>query len=153
MHVMARYCRGVDRGDKELIKSAYHADGRDERGAAKGPPADFANEVVDRMDKSGTVGQHHITNVYLEIDGDRAIGETYFMALVPETGASLRYSFGRYLDTFERRNGAWKIKERKVVLDFIPTDENGKMADRLKPFLRGARGPADPSHGIFKAAV
>jgi hypothetical protein len=30
---------------------------------------------------------------------------------------------GRYLDTFEKRDGAWKILQRDVVRDFTRIDE------------------------------
>ena len=41
------YCRGVDRGDPELVASVYHADGTDDHGSFKGLGSDFAIYVTD----------------------------------------------------------------------------------------------------------
>lgn len=155
--LLARYCRGIDRGDKALVASVYHDDAYDDHGTFKGSPRDFAEVVVDRMDEVGLVGQHNVTNVIVELDGDTARGESYFVTWNPEadpdTGAPrLMLVLGRYLDTFERRDGVWKISRRQVVIDHAEPEADGSPWSRLEHFSRGGRREHDPSHGFLRHA-
>lgn len=143
-----RYCRGVDRGDPELISSVYHPDAIDAHGAWTGPGKDFASYLVPVMDQVPLIGQHHITNVLISLDGDEAAVESYFVAFHPEEtadGAAHALVCGRYLDRFERREAGWLIADRRVVIDVsrpltpIP-DWRGAAY-----FPAGARREADPS--------
>jgi hypothetical protein len=154
--LLARYCRGIDRGDKALIASVYHDDAYDDHGTFKGSPREFAEVVVDRMDGTGVIGQHNVTNVLIELDGDRARGESYFVTWNPEADATgmgrLMLVLGRYLDTFERRDGVWKIATRQVVIDWTQPEADGSVWPRLQHFSQGGRRERDPSHGFFKTA-
>ena len=152
--LLARYCRGIDRGDPALIASVYHEDGYDDHGTFRGSPRDFAQVVVDRMDATGVIGSHNVTNVLIELDGDTARGESYFITWNPEADATtgegrLMLVLGRYLDVFERRAGVWKIASRQVVIDSAEPEADGSPWARLGDFSRGARGGTDPSSGFF----
>lgn len=150
--VLARYCRGVDRGDKELIKSIYHPDAIDSHGAWKGPGTKFADFIVKQMDRASGIGQHHITNVLIELDGDRARVESYFLALQPELGSEggLSPSAGRYLDRFELRDGAWKIAHRQVIIDWMGPTLSDAQTEFQKQFPNGKRREEDLSYSLFK---
>lgn len=154
--LLYRYCRGVDRGDKALLASVYHDGAQDDHGSFKGSGADFAVWIVDEMDKSHTLGQHHITNMLIEVDGDTAKGESYFIAYhpseVPGTGKeSLALAGGRYLDCFEKRDGAWRITDRKVVIDFTRAPDPRNPWEAEPFFTQAGRREADPSHGFVAA--
>ncbi len=151
---MARYCRGIDRGDRAMILSAYHPDALDERGYFRGTAAELAEAVVPRMDQSGLVGQHHVTNWLIELDGDVARVEAYYIAWNPEPASvtgkpAASMVRGRYLDRFERRDGKWKIAHRRVVLDHADPLPDGSEWPRLRQFNLGGRGSADLSHDFF----
>ncbi len=151
---LLRYCRGVDRGDRELIKSAYHPDGIDDHGPMfKGPGVEFADFIVNELDKSSAICHHFITNTFIELDGDTARVETYCFSFNskfdPEGGVDIVPN--RYLDRFERRDGAWKIAHRKVVIDWsystvLPL---GTWAPH-DLFPNGGKREKDPSYGHFK---
>lgn len=146
--VLYRYCRGVDRGDPELIASVYHADAIDNHGAWKGKGRDFGAYLVPAMDAVPLVGQHHITNALINVKGETADVESYFVAFHPENTADaprLVLVGGRYIDRFERRDGKWLIADRVVVLDVTRT-LNG-MNDWIGAgyFPAGGRRDRDPS--------
>ena len=153
--VLARYCRAVDRGDVELLKSVYHPDATDDHGTFQGSGWDFAEALVPAMDESSLSSQHHLTNVLIELDGDRAAVESYVLALHPvRDRASARevhaLAGGRYLDRFEKRNGEWKIADRRVVIDWTRASLPGEAWSLESAFgLRGGRREKDPSHGLL----
>ncbi len=112
-----RYNRGVDRCDEELLLSAYHEDATECHGTFTGPPAEFARSI--RPTQASWAGsQHHITNHLVDIEGDVAHAETYFLVLSERRGEDqVTLVGGRYLDRLERRDGDWRIALRVVVID------------------------------------
>jgi ketosteroid isomerase-like protein len=116
--VIMRYCRGIDRLDREMIRSVYHDDAIDEHGLWKGGPDEFVAYVVPVLEKE-TATTHLICNELVEVEGDVAYAESYFLAVhrrPHKEGGQMHYQFcGRYIDRFERRKGVWKIAHRSVV--------------------------------------
>ena len=151
--VLMRYCRGVDRGDVALLRSVYHEGAVDRHGRFDGPGAEFAEYIVSAMDAVGGVGQHHITNVLVDLHGDEADVESYFLAAHPVPGPDgqpvLTLTGGRYLDRFARRGGRWAITERTVVFDWTRATIEGRPWAAAAAFPGGARGDADPSAAFF----
>jgi hypothetical protein len=150
--VLHRYCRGVDRGDVVLLKSVYHPDSHDNHGSFKGNGHDFAEYLVRSMDRPPHVGQHHITNTLIELRGDKADVESYFIAYHPDVddkGAVIVRVGGRYLDRFEQRAGSWKIARRDVVIDWTEAPSPVAQWEAQSLFLQGARRERDPSNMLF----
>ena len=116
--VLHRYCRAVDRRDPDLLLSAYHGDAVDDHGVYKGP----ASGLVEFMLNDGRAVVHHqISNIVIEVDGDVARTECYLDAVhrrEDETGRWDELLKCRYIDRFERREGAWRIAHRRVVYDW-----------------------------------
>jgi hypothetical protein len=124
-----RYARGVDRNDKDLIRSAYHPDAYDDHVDYKGDIEGFL-AWIDHRFAAFDNSMHFLGNCLIEFAGpDIAFVETYFAsrrtrAPVGEEAANLkpddaicRQSWGRYLDRFERRKGEWRVARRIVVID------------------------------------
>jgi len=152
--VLYTYCRGVDRGNAALISSIYHEDGRDTHGPWAGLGSEFGPMLVAEMDKAQIAGQHHITNALIELDGDVANVESYYLAMHPqpdENGGADYHVFtgGRYIDKFARRGGVWKIAARVVTIDWSRTSENTPW-EMQQQFHGGARRERDVSAGHFK---
>ena len=146
-----RYCRGIDRGDVALVDSAYHVGSVDRHGPWVGAGLDFGKHMVARMASLPAVGQHHITNILIELNGKSANVESYVLCLLPigeaEGGGHVMLS-GRYLDIFECREGQWKIVERIVVQDVtsrLPLEAWSRVAE----YPLGRRGSEDPSATLF----
>jgi ketosteroid isomerase-like protein len=113
-----RYTRGVDRHDKPLMMSAYHPDAWDEHGIAEGGPETFCNWAIGWHEEYQTRHQHIITNQTIELDGDQAHGETYYIFWGENRQGPPSLAFGRYIDRFEKRAGQWAIAHRVCVNEF-----------------------------------
>lgn len=120
---LMRYCRGVDRLDAELLKTAYHEGATDDHGIFNGDAWEFA-EFIGPFDASIGVRQqtHRVDHALIEFTGpDSAVVESYNLTFIDaetEDGMAAAMVGGRYLDRFERRNGAWKIAHRLYVMDW-----------------------------------
>src|SRR4051794_15140502 len=73
-----RYCRGVDRFDRDLLASAYHSDAIDDHGEFVGPVQQFIDWAFAWHTKYQQRTQHSITNHICELDGDVAHAESYW---------------------------------------------------------------------------
>lgn len=118
--VLYRYARGVDRKDVELLKSCYHSDSIDAHWSFIGNGLEFAEEILEPHQMGQVpVFKHFITNILIELDGERAFCESSYLfsqtiGLTRNRQAALT-SEGRYLDVFERRDGEWRILHRLLV--------------------------------------
>src|ERR1700712_2556055 len=82
---LARYARGIDRGDGELARSAYHEDATDDHGFTVGDPgwATAARPAANTPNGFPTEWEsspHSLGQALIELadDGERAASETYF---------------------------------------------------------------------------
>jgi hypothetical protein len=137
--VLARYCRGVDRCDAELVNSAFHPDAVDEHSYRRLSGTEVGPFLAERMRTTFKRSLHCLLQSRVEIDGDAAGGETYFVAwLVREEDGHdvVDQAAGRYIDRFERRDGEWRISRRVVFpevafrVDKIASEHLSYLADR-----------------------
>lgn len=149
------YCRGIDRGDGAALRRAYHPDAHEDHGPFSGNPADLIPFLFDVL-KNVETCVHTILNVLIELDGDVAMSEAYFLAIQRERGDTVEdYIMGRYLDRFERRDGEWRIAKRTVVLDWsrrAPFNGPSPYAP-LAAFPTGRRGDADLLYRIRGSVI
>ena len=112
-----RYCRGVDRLDAELMKSAYWPDAIDEHGAFSGNAHEFADYcMIAHLKWRWTM--HSVLNHSIELDDDgrSARGEVYNVTTMCRLdGAAIETWYGRYLDVYEKRIDEWRIRQRVCV--------------------------------------
>jgi hypothetical protein len=152
--VLTRYCRGIDRGDVELIRSAYHPDSTEDHGNFHGLSHDYAAHIVAKLEASGALGQHDFLNMTIERDGDdAALVETHFWCVNPYTDPDgerdTALLAGRYLDRFEKRDGLWAIAARRVILDWSRAHVGADDWFGAVDYPRGGRREADPSIPFF----
>lgn len=124
--VMMRYCRAVDRVDEEMLRSVYHPDAIDNHGLFNGKAADFVPWCINQLRQAYTATQHFIGNELIEVNGDQAWCEFYFVAYHRyERKGEPRHmtAGGRYVDRWERRAGEWRIAQRTVVVDWQRVDK------------------------------
>jgi hypothetical protein len=115
-----RYTRSMDRHDKEMTLSAYHPDAIDDHGLYCGVAKDFVDWACWFHDQHQTLHHHYVTNHSVELDGDTAHAETYWLFVGVNKGDDrpLLISGGRYVDRFERRNGKWGIAARSCIIEW-----------------------------------
>jgi hypothetical protein len=113
-----RYCRGVDRFDREMVLSVYHADAIDDHGAFVGGPAQFVDWAFGYHAEHQRATHHVVTNHTCELDGDTAHTETYWIFSGINKVGPPSIHFGRYIDRFERRNGRWAIAARACLSEW-----------------------------------
>lgn len=147
---LERYARGVDRRDRELLRSAYHDGAIDDH-------VGFVGEVDDFIDwafayhGTQTRYQHYLLNHTADIDGDTAHAETYFLFVGTdrEPANHMTISGGRYVDRLERREGRWAIAARVCVAEWI-TESTSSITDDVIGMLSAVQTPAkdrtDPSY-------
>ena len=144
-----RYCRSVDRLDVPLGHSIWHEDG----------VADYGADVY-RGDGRGVIDHicaqhrqllhhsHQVTNLLIDLDGDRAGSEAYVMAcLRMRRGDKLVQMavWGRYVDRWSRRDGRWGLDHRLAIRDF---DEVREVMP-LQEHDLARRDHGDPSYRVI----
>lgn len=148
--VLLRYCRGADRCDEDLIRSAYHPDAHDDHGTFSGGGGDFASWVIGVLRETSIATQHTMPNVLIELTGDTAAVETSFVAYHHRSagdGATVEIFGGRYLDRFERRSGEWRIARRTVVHDWSTAVPTAPFPN-VNRYTRGRRDRSDPVYAL-----
>ena len=125
-----RYCRGIDRLDMDLVRSAYHSDGIDHHTGFSGPVEEFVECVSAGLSQfDGTM--HLIGNHFVEGAGDVAVSETYGNAVhwgSPADDPRRNFTSGfRYVDHFEKRDGRWAVAERWAVREWTRSDAGRHM--------------------------
>jgi len=143
--VLLRYCRGADRCDEDLIRSAYHPGALDDHGRFTGSAEDFASWVVGVLRETSLATQHALANVLIELRGESADVESSFVAYhlkSDDAGERVEVFGGRYVDRFERRNGAWRIAARTVVHDWS-TVLRGDAFPHRESYVQGRRDRQD----------
>src|SRR5262245_5075486 len=145
-----RYCRAVDRLDVPLGRSIWHEDAVADYGKAiyQGPGRD----IIDHICAQHLHGLHHthqVSNILIDLDGDRAGSETYVVAsLRLRSGDRLQEITvrGRYVDRWSRRSGRWGPEKRVFVRDF---DEIREVVAMSEPDT-SRRDRSDPSYGVLR---
>jgi hypothetical protein len=146
--VLYLYCRGIDRGSVALLQSVYHPDAIDERGPYRRLGHEYAVDLITRVEAHKGACQHHVTNVLIQLDGDKAAVESYFLAISPSADGLVPVG-GRYLDRFERRDGQWRIAYRQMVIDWSREPMVMKPSARHAEFPHGDRTDKDMSFPGF----
>ena len=142
---LLRYTRGIDRHDSGMVASAYHPGALDDHTDYIGPGEHFADYANGIHRESFSAHQHYITNTTIDLDGDTAHVETYWIMAGRHRDASgTSVHGGRYVDRFEKRNGKWAIAARICVYEWGLDPEQAALC--LDAFPLGTQGKDDVSY-------
>jgi hypothetical protein len=130
---MVRWARGADRADFDMITSTYHEGAFDDHSGGTAPdtedgvkhprfegsPEVFARLACDAMHERDA-GQHYISNINIELEGEVAHCESYWLSVSTAKGdeETVLVEGGRYADRFELRDGEWKIAFRRFIIEW-----------------------------------
>jgi SnoaL-like domain len=121
---LTRFSRGMDRFDRELFLSAFHADATIAAGEFVGGPADLYAWASAMHEQGQIATSHNLLNHTCDIAGDTAHTETYYLFVGRNRDDTNWIAGGRYLDRLERREGAWRIALRTNAIEWsglVPT--------------------------------
>jgi SnoaL-like domain len=121
---LTRFSRGMDRFDRELFLSAFHADATIAAGDFVGGPADLYAWASAMHEQGQIATNHNLLNHTCDIAGDTAHTETYYLFVGRNRDDTNWIAGGRYLDRLERREGAWRIALRTNAIEWsglVPT--------------------------------
>jgi len=142
---LIRYMRAVDRHDAELMATVYHPEALDDHTMYIGKGVEFGPVVNAFHASMWGAHTHFLSNARIELSGDSAHVESYFLAaLRRKDNSSTDLSGGRYIDRFEKRKGEWKIAARVCVYEWGQNPEEIKAA--LSAFPLGRRDSSDLSN-------
>ena len=142
--LLCDYMRAQDRLDPALHRSVFHDDATTDYGSFKGG-ADAFVAFAQGVLADHAANHHMIGQVRIDFEGETAFGEVYFQAFHRVDDNDLWVS-GRYVDRYERRDGAWKIAHRSELVDWLrvePAADAPLVAQGGWPM--GARAPHDLS--------
>lgn len=116
------YARSNDRMDEALLRDCFWPESTHKHGGFDGTSTDFINFAL-KIIAGVKYTAHHISNVSVDVRGDRAFSECYYFAhhrrdRKDGSGEEDAFFEGRYLDEHERRNGVWKIIRRRGLSDY-----------------------------------
>jgi SnoaL-like domain len=146
-----RYCRAMDRIDREQGYAIWHSDGTADYGEEvyQGTGRGFVDHVCDQHARL-LRHSHQVTNIVIELDGDRAGSESYYTtALRMLRGETMNEIcvWGRYVDRWSKRDGRWGIEHRVAIRDF----DDMRVVTPMSDDMRSRRDRDDPSYAVLKA--
>jgi SnoaL-like domain len=150
--LLYRYCRAVDRIDPELGYTVWHDGAEADYGSIYQGTGHGVVDFICTSHKLGIVHSHQITNVIIELDGDRALSEAYItsgMIMMDGDVPKQITTRGRYLDRWSRRDRRWGIEKRFFVGDINETRtlSLGSIIPRFR------LDHSDPSYALFAGTL
>ena len=145
-----RYCRGVDRLDPDLMKSAYWPDATDDHGTYVGDAMTFVDHCMISH-RRWRATNHCMLNHAIEFDDDdiHARGEIYNVTYLFQADADVLDTWhGRYLDLYEKRSDEWRIAKRVCVHEGTHSGPVDPMQIPAEKFRQGDFDRDKPGHKL-----
>ena len=150
MECLTRFSRGMDRFDRDVYLSAFHADAEMAAGPFVGSAVDCWDWAVPMHEAYQIATHHSLLNVTIDLDGDVAHSECYYIFVARNRDESVWLAGGRYIDRLERRNGEWKIALRTNAIEWACNPPAMPLPFSDVPDVNGngepSRSKADPSY-------
>jgi len=123
------YPRALDSSNWKVYASFFAADGEllVNGTSIKGPAAIEAYFNRPRPARAGApanpeprVGKHVVTNLTIQITGDRAVAQGYWQTVMARASGTTIAGAGHYEDVLKKENGAWKFLRRAIITEPPP---------------------------------
>lgn len=115
---LTRFSRGMDRFDRDCFLSAFWPDATIAAGPFVGTPQQCWDWAVPMHEAMQVLTHHALLNMTIEVTGDEAHAETYYLFVARNRDESVWQAGGRYIDRLERRGGEWRIAMRANVIEW-----------------------------------
>jgi uncharacterized protein (TIGR02246 family) len=119
--LFVRYMRSIDDGDVDALVSCFTEDGALESPAVgRYQGHDGIREFAKRFSKfreNGYQLRHVISNMQIEVDGDRATAYCYLVTFLTHQKKSQLLAPGYYDCRLRKEGGEWLFEHRIVVQD------------------------------------
>jgi hypothetical protein len=166
--VIYRYCRAVDRMDRDLMVTVFHPGATADYGTTFEGTAEglIENFWINHPKLAGH--SHQVTNILIEVDADRASSESYAFGTLWDTADDgtlvVLTAYGRYLDQWSCKGGTWAIDHRRFIYDLtyvnspgVNSEAAGSRLARLASSRDASQSAArrdrtDPSYEIMNRA-
>ncbi|MBM3658832.1 MAG: nuclear transport factor 2 family protein [Actinobacteria bacterium] len=157
--VLARYARGIDRLDLDLVRSCYHPDATDSHGSFAGTVDEFVT-WVERVLRRYDLTMHLLGSPLIELapasgaDGPTVAavetpGIAFHRAAEGPPEQNLVTGF-RFLDRFECRAGAWRIARRVATTEWSRIDRPDDWWPIPDGMLQGRRDRTDAVYDLLR---
>ena len=150
-----RINRGLDRIERDLMRSGFHNDAQICWAAPDFVHVDQFMDTAMQMQARTSRVQHLLGNILIDLQGDRAAVESYEIGrhLTPMPGGEKDLIIAaRFIDQFSRRDGAWRIERRQKLVDWIRVMVGEDEKYDALPH-KGLRTTEDPSYALFGLAT
>jgi hypothetical protein len=147
-----RVCRGTDRVDADLLRSAFHPGAKVHFGKIYDGDLEGWIDAAIKHQSSQSQRQHLVGNIIIRIEGDEAFAESYELDRhkTPMNGEVRDLVLAaRTLDRFARRSGEWKIVERTKIMDWGRAITANEAVYVNSPLSRGGDDRSDPSYELL----
>ncbi len=142
-----RVSRGLDRHDREIVRSCFHADAVVNIGEFVGRLPEFLEWSAAGHTALYGGHTHNISCHSVDIDGDTAHAESYvIMVLRHKAEPVVTVAGARYVDRLERRSGEWRIALRRSVQDWRFTADGSVWNPNRPGAAFGSWDTADVSY-------
>lgn len=146
-----RYCRAVDRLDHALGYSIWNEGSTADYGELYIGSGPGVIDLICEQHRHLLCHSHQLSNVLIQLDGDRAASESYVTANLRargDGGLIQMTIWARYVDRWSRPGGRWGIDKRQVIIDF---DEVRPVTPLSQVDGPGRRDSSDPSVPVLDA--
>ncbi len=125
--LMVRYADRIDANDPEGAAACFAEDGIGNYWGKFQGRKEIARRLSKILDRFSATS-HHLSNVSIRLDGDRATAMSYVYAFhrMADTNDPVHY-WGRWVDRLVRLDEGWRFAEREVVgVGSIEPDDAGR---------------------------
>jgi hypothetical protein len=134
LDLQGRYMFALDWRNEEAYAATFAPDGEMDSAAVTGKGRDaIKQEILDMEAREAKRSEetkkpvprmrHNITNVALDINGDRAHGRAYWTSYTNANGKPELNGYGHYEDELIKIDGKWYFVKRKIFNEFAPGRE------------------------------
>ena len=121
-NLFIRYATALDRCDVEAVVGCFSEQGALESpilGKFTGPAGvrEFAERTARLKAEHGAQFRHVVSNLQVDVEGDRARATCYLLDFVTRDGATELLSPGEYECELSRADGEWRFDYRLVRMD------------------------------------